>query len=244
IQPGLELISLDPKRSSSIVGVEAFANEKNMRDAARRIAADIGSANQNGCVNARVIYCMSGTDDAGVERLKKLGQYTYDALMNLPVTVSTRPKGGIKGELADHLETLLLDDEFYEVNGGQDNEGAIVVSKLPTPVEFAELLNDRVGNLVPVDDLDSIIKNFDAYTQSVGIYPDSLLLELRDRIPLYGVQRIVSLGYTGNGGINFAQPQDSVEIFRRMLKWIVNEEVPPNIQPLWEAGDSAELASG
>lgn len=244
IQPGLELISLDPKRSASIVGAEAFANEDNLRDAARRIAADIGSANQNGCVNARVIYCLSGSDDDGVDKLKKLGRYTYDALMNLPGTVSTKPKGGIKGELADHLEALVLDDEFFEVNGGQDDEGAIIVSKLPAPVEFAELLNDRVGNLVPVDDLESIITNFDAYTQSVGIYPDSLLKQIRDRIPLYGVQRIVSLGYTGNGGINFAQPQDSVEIFRRMLKWIVNEEVPPSVPPLWQAGDQSSLAGG
>lgn len=39
IQPGLELISLDPKRSATIIGRETFANEATMRDAALRCAA-------------------------------------------------------------------------------------------------------------------------------------------------------------------------------------------------------------
>jgi hypothetical protein len=236
IQPGLELISLDPKRSGSIVGAEAFASEESMREAAVRIATDVGAANQNGCVNARVIYVMSGTDDQGIERLRKLGRHAYEALMKLPATISTRPKGGIKGELASYLETLMLDDDYYELIGGRDNEGAMIVSKIPQPVEFAAHLNDRVANLVPIDSVDDALRYFDAYTQSVGIYPDSLLLDIRDRIPLFGVQRIVSLGHTSNAGISFAQPQDSVEVLRRMLKWIVHEELSADNRPMWEEG--------
>ena len=40
IQPGIELISLDPKRSASIVGKEAIESEEMMEDAANRIACD------------------------------------------------------------------------------------------------------------------------------------------------------------------------------------------------------------
>jgi hypothetical protein len=55
IQPGLELIALDPKRSATIIGPEAFDNEETLREVAMRAACDVGTANQEGCVNARVI---------------------------------------------------------------------------------------------------------------------------------------------------------------------------------------------
>ena len=92
IQPGLELISLDPKRSVSIIGPEALTNEITMRDVARRLATDIGALNQEGCVNARVIYVLSGSDEAGLAKIDKLGKYTYEAMLALPVSVSTAPK--------------------------------------------------------------------------------------------------------------------------------------------------------
>ena len=60
------MIALDPKRSATIIGHQAFSDEDTMRDVARCAAVDIGVANQEGCANARVIYVMSGTDAAGI----------------------------------------------------------------------------------------------------------------------------------------------------------------------------------
>ena len=34
-----------------------------------------------------------------------------------------------------------------------------------------------------------------AYTQTVGIYPENLKKQLRDELPIYGAQRLTSLGY-------------------------------------------------
>ena len=62
IQPGLEMIALDPKRSATIIGHQAFDDDETMREVARAAAVDIGVANQEGCANARVIYVLSGTD--------------------------------------------------------------------------------------------------------------------------------------------------------------------------------------
>ena len=62
IQPGLEMIALDPKRSATIIGHQAFDDDETMREVAARAAVDIGVANQEGCANARVIYVLSGTD--------------------------------------------------------------------------------------------------------------------------------------------------------------------------------------
>ena len=89
IQPGLELISLDPKRSISIVGKDALADDTTMDEVAVRIAADFGGQNQEVCANARVVYVISGSDDGDVEKVCHLGERVYKKLLGLP----ERPKG-------------------------------------------------------------------------------------------------------------------------------------------------------
>ncbi|MEJ6009401.1 acyl-CoA reductase [Novosphingobium aquae] len=224
IQPGLELISLDPKRSASIIGADAFADESSMREAALRVASDIGALNQKGCVCARVVYVQSGTDDDGLERINRFGGYVHEALMGLPNSLST-PAKAYDRNLKSHVDALRLDDEWYKVIGGRDGEGAIIVSQLPEPVSFATILDDRTANLVPVDTLDEVMDAVDAYTQTVGIYPEQLKDELKDRLPLYGAQRIVSLGYAA--AMKWAAPQDAIEPLRRMGKWISNQIASP-----------------
>ncbi|MNC21390.1 acyl-CoA reductase [Pseudomonas jessenii] len=224
IQPGLELISLDPKRSASIIGQETFDSEANMREAAVRLAADIGAINQKGCVCARVVYVQSGTDEQGLEKLNTFGQYVYDAMIGLPNTLSTTPKRYDQG-LKAHVDALRLDDEWYKVIGGKEGEGAIICSQLPEPVSFSASLDDRTANLVPVDDLSEMMAAVDAYTQTVGVYPENIKDQLKDVLPLYGAQRIVSLGYAA--AMKFAAPQDSIEPMRRMGKWISNQIAAP-----------------
>ncbi|WP_394561100.1 acyl-CoA reductase [Aquipseudomonas alcaligenes] len=228
IQPGLELISLDPKRSASIIGEEAFASEANMREAAVRLASDIGAINQKGCVCARTVYVQSGTDEAGLERLNAFGRYVYDAMLVLPNSLSTMPRSYDRN-LKAHVDALRLDDEWYKVIGGQDGEGAIICSQIPEPVSFATLLDDRTANLVPVDELSEMLDAVDAYTQTVGVYPESIKDQLKDVLPLYGAQRIVSLGYAA--AMKFAAPQDAIEPLRRMGKWISNQIASPETSP-------------
>lgn len=228
IQPGLELISLDPKRSVSILGAETFSSPERMREAAQRMACDMGAHNQQGCVNARVVYAVSGTDETGLNQLNQFGEYVYAALQSLPTSIST-PAKRYDPELAAHLRSLRLEDEWYRVIGGEQGEGAVIVSQLSDPVSFAAALNDRTANLVPVDSLDEVMNAVDASTQTVGIYPESLKDELKDRLPLYGAQRIVSLGYAI--ALNWALPQDSIEPLRRMGKWIINEICSPERIP-------------
>jgi hypothetical protein len=232
IQPGLELISLDPKRSVSIIGREAFTSEKVLRDVAQRLATDIGAINQEGCVNARVIYVLCGTGDEGLQGLNKLAEYTYEAMLALPEEVSTTPKEA-DAELRSLVASVRLNDEWYNVVGGTRDEGAIIVSRLPEPVEFAARLGKRIANLVPVDNLEEVCAAVDAYTQTVGVYPESLKTELRDRLALYGAQRFTSLGYAAAQAI--ACPQDGIESTRELCKWIVCEDCDPAVTPpLWE----------
>lgn len=226
IQPGLELISLDPKRSISIIGSEVFDSNENMEEVALRLASDFGGYNQVGCVNARVVYVQSGTDDKGIEKLNQLGQMAYEALSKLPVSYSTKPKD-YDSELEAHVDSLRLSEDWYKVIGGEDKEGAVIVSQIADAVDFSAKLNDRTVNLVPIDSIEEATKMANSYTQTVGVYPEALKDELVDLLSLYGAQRFVSLGYCWVGST--ASPQDGIEPMRRMGKWIVNEVCSPEL---------------
>lgn len=236
VQPGLELVTLDPKRSVTIIGSEAFADETRMRDTARRAATDIGALNQLACVNARVIYAASGTDTAGVERLNRFGELVYEELIGLPAAVSTRAKRFDPEVRAELAAARAAGKEWFHVIGGTSDEGAIVVSQESEPVDFHRSLSGRTANLVPIDHPLDAVRGMTAYTQTVGVYPESLKTELRDHLPLYGAQRLVSLGYAAS--VHTGLPQDAVEPVRRMVKWIVEETCDPSdVRPLWSGHD-------
>jgi Acyl-CoA reductase (LuxC) len=224
IQPGLELISLDPKTSISVVGPEALENEQQMQEAARRLASDIGGGNQVGCANSRVVYVLTGSydDEEGVERVTELGKRTYRTIMNLPPSFSDMPKSYDK-DLKANVDALRLEDEWYEVIGGEHGEGAIIVSKLPRKVDFAAYLADRTANFVPIESIDDLLLGIDAYTQTIGVWPESLKSELKNVVPLYGAQRLVTLGNALYNGPLVGLAHDAIEPVRRMCKWIANE---------------------
>jgi hypothetical protein len=122
--------------------------------------------------------------------------------------------------------------DFYDVIGGREDEGAIIISKMDDVVDFYPKLSGRVANLVPLDDVMDAGRFVNSYTQTVGVYPESLKLKLRDDLPLFGAQRFVTMGYAMTA--NPALPQDAIEPVRRMVKWIVDESCPADIcQPLW-----------
>lgn len=242
IQPGLELMSLDPKRSASIVGAEGLKTEALIEEAGKRIAADVGAGNQTACASCRVVYVMCGSDDDGIETLKKLGRATYEAMLKLPGDLSTKPKR-YDPQLRSNVDALRLNDDWYTVVGGQDGEGAVIVSHTSEPVSFWEYLADRTVNLIPVDTLDEVLGAVDAYTQTVGVFPDALMPLIRHKAALHGGQRFVSLGYAFNGP-GLVGPQDGIEPLRRMCKWIISEQPLPSVKPIWEMseGDAALVA--
>jgi hypothetical protein len=83
------------------------------------------------------------------------------------------------------------------------------------------MLADRVANIVPVGSLADVLPHFDAYTQTVGVYPDSIKSELRTYAGLRGAQRLVTLGHACS--LSFAGPQDAIEPLRRLCRWVVDE---------------------
>ncbi len=227
IQPGIDLITLDPKLSSTIIGQAAFADEATMEEVAGRLALDIGVHNQEACLNARVVYIQSGIDAAGLARARRFGELVFEAIQRLPSALST-PARQLNPALAEEMEGLRYAGEAFTLIGG-DRRGGVIVSNLAEPVDFAPLLANRVANLVPIEHLDTAVRAVNAYTQTIGVYPDILLGELRDILAFHGAQRLVSLGYATRRVV--AGPSDGLEPARRMCKWILQERYDPALEP-------------
>jgi len=178
---------------------------------------------------------LSGTDEAGLHNANRLGQLVYESMIGLPEFISTAPKV-VDRTLLENVEGSRLTDDWYRVFGGEQAEGAIIVSQLDEPVHYSTLLSGRVANIVPVDSIDKVTDAVNAYTQTIRIYPESLKTQLRETLPLFGAQRLTSLGYAAS--VNFAIPRDAMEPMRRMCKWIVEEQcLPDRVLPLWEVPD-------
>jgi hypothetical protein len=184
-----------------------------------------------------VIYVLSGTDDPGLAHANRLGELIYEAMLQLPPAISTKPKI-VNRELLEHVDASRLLDDWYRVIGGEDGEGAVIVSQIDEPVDYSAMLSGRVANVVPVDGIEKVTDAVNAYTQTIGIYPESLKRELRDRLPLFGAQRLTSLGYACS--VSVAMPQDAIEPIRRMCKWIVDEQCETDrVLPMWRISDPA-----
>ena len=224
LQPGIDLITQDPKLSGTIIGREAFADANVLNEVAQRLALDIGAQNQEGCVSARVVHVESGTDAEGLERANQLGALTFEALQRLPDHLST-PHKAFDLALKAEIEGIRLNPMDYRVFGGRGSEGAVIVSQDDYPVDFSRTLACRVGNIVPLDDVETAVRSVNAYTQTVGIFPESLKERLRDRLAFQGAQRIVSLGAAATMQHNMER-QDAIEPVRRMVKWVTEEYAP------------------
>ena len=239
IQPGIDLITLDPKLSSTIIGAAALESDMAMQDAARRVALDIGVYNQQACLNARVVYIQSGTDKEGIEKANRFGRLVYEAIQQIPRYLSN-PVEALEPALAEEMEGLRYAPDLYKVFGG-GGQGAVIVSQYDEPVEFSPLLANRVANLVPIDDLQTAIQAVTAYTQTIGIYPADLIPQIRDDLAIAGAQRLVTLGYVATKR-TVAGPQDGIEPMRRMCRWILNEVHDPAVIPAWPWKDAVKAA--
>jgi hypothetical protein len=238
IQPGIDLITLDPKNSTTLIGREALVDDATMREAARRVACDVGGLDQEGCVCARVMFVESGTDEAGIAAANRLGEYIYEAMQELPPGISGGPLH-FNPDLKAEIEGILPLRDFYRVfcdPSRIEQRGAIIVSQVSEQVDFPQLLYGRVGNLVPLDRIEEAMERFTAATQTVGFYPDSLKLRLRDLAALSGAQMLTPIGYAVAPPM--CGPQDGIEPERRMVRWIVDNHADPATTPgPWMHGD-------
>lgn len=231
VRPGIDLVTFDPKISRSILGAGTFASDEAMREAAARLADDVGNGNQNGCTNCRVSYAISDGSPDSLERLKRFGQMVFDEIQRLPPEVSSPAIHMEPGFQSKVAALSMLDDEFHVIGG--DKRGGVIISLGGDQVDFADELKYRTLNIVPVKNYDALLRFITRDVQTVGVYPERVRDELRTTLALHGVQRITSLGYMREYDATI-DPHDGNEAMRKMCTWVVAEDCLTNYAPaLW-----------
>lgn len=227
LKPGIDLTALNPKYSMSMIGRETFESEAAMDEAAIGLATLAGFYNQTACASTRIVYVESDTDEDSITKVVELGRKMVAAYAEIPPLLSM-PFVTRNRELEEEMEAVALEDDFYHVEGDTLN-GGFVLSKFNDRVEFFDKLNNRVVNLVPVNDLNEVIKWCDDTTQTVGLYPESRREGLRDMFALAGIQRLVSLEggdamtvYANSHHMPPGSPHDGIEPMRRSVRWVVD----------------------
>jgi hypothetical protein len=240
VRPGIDLVTFDPKISRSVLGAGTFASESTMREAAIRLADDVGNGNQNGCTNCRVSYAITDGSSASIEKIKRFGQMVFDEIQRLPPEISSEAIHMDPGFQSKVAALSMLDEEFHVIGG--DKRGGVIISLGGDQVDFADDLKYRTLNIVPVKDYDAMLRFITRDVQTVGVYPESVRDELRTTLALHGVQRITSLGYMReyNAAID---PHDGNEALRKMCTWVVAEDCMTNYAPALWRKPAAEKAA-
>jgi hypothetical protein len=211
----------------SVIGKEALESEAAMDEAATGIAAIAGFYNQTACANTRIVYVESGTDDASLGKIVELGRKVVQAFKTLPPVMST-PAETPDRDLAAEIDAIEMEEEFYHVEGDTIG-GGVIVSRFADRVDFYGQLNNRVVNLVPVENLLNVVKWCDDTTQTVGVFPESLRDRLLNPFALAGVQRLVPL--KGGDPLQIfhdmhtlppGMPHDGIEPLRRSVRWVID----------------------
>ena len=213
LSPGFELISFDPKSSISMIGREAFASDESLAQAAQRGAMDSTYLNQEACTTSRFHYIEGTEDEAdrycelllaelGVER-----RYTSEKVSALPI------------EVREEIELLRSLGPSYRVFGAADGHGLVVRSD--EPVDFYP--TGKTVNVVALPTLEAAIKYVNVATQTVGVFPHSRKVELRDRLASAGAQRVLTLGLVGEGAGPPGFPHDGFFPLHRFVRWVADE---------------------
>jgi len=211
IGPGLELIAFDPKSSVSFVGHEALVSDDALAEAARQAAIDTTLFNQDACNSSRFIFLEGTADDAD--------RFCDALLPELGVDRETASAVGppASAALRDEVEALRSMTPLYRVWGRFDGRGVVVRSE--DPVDFFP--EAKVVNVVAVSALRDAIAYVSVATQTVGVYPPTRKIEVRDALASAGVQRIVALGSAGV--VEAGMPHDGFLPLHRFMRWINDE---------------------
>jgi hypothetical protein len=212
VGPGLEMVSFDPKVSSSLIGNAAFDSAATTAKVAAKAAADVIGWNQDACSASRFQF---------VEGSQEQADRYCEALLKA-MAVDTRFGPGKSDlipddDIREQLDMLGSLEPIYRVFGQYDGNGVVVRSD--EPVSFTP--SNKLVNVVRVDKLEDAVKYFTVASQTVGVYPASERSgSLRDRLASCGVQRIVELGAV-NGGERFGgAPHDAGMPVNRFMRWV------------------------
>ena len=227
---GIDVISLGPKFSISILGEQAFRSRSELDRIASLTARDAGSFNMESCGSSRFHFVQ-----ATPEQAREYARLLYQHMQDQDPAWSTLPKN-FPSELQAELEAVRVQGDLYHVVGGEQGEGAVVVALGGDLPDFFPT-HKVVIVLTFQGDPAQVAERIHPSTQTVGIYPESLKERLRDALVARGVCRFISIGHTVDYTVG--GPFNSTEIMRRACRWILDESQPSRASMPWSQARKA-----
>jgi hypothetical protein len=210
LSPGLQLVSFDPKTSISMVGPEAFSSEDAIAQVAEAAAADVSTFNQEACLASRFIFVEG--ERAGIEKFCAMLQERLGVDRDLASATAPSPSRDLQEEVAA-LQVM----EEAQVWGKPDGRGLVLLTDEPVPFHPT----NKTANVVHVARLEDAVRYVNIATQTIGVFPEQIKAELRDRLANAGAQRIVRLGSAARHVMG--SPHDAMFPLQRMVQWISQE---------------------
>lgn len=208
-----KVIALNPRYGVSLVGQEAFSHD--LQQVATLGAQDSLIYNQKAC-DASLIHYVEGSP----EQARSYAECLQRALLAWDELAPPFVPPGVRGQVKRMQRgkyaraTWLLN-----LHEGEYTSGVLLTS------EAFDVLDHPMSRLIVVrtlDDLQEALRYLHAGVSTVGVYPETLRLDLAARIAARGVSSVLPLGSCDT---HFpGQPQDGMRVLSEMVDWKISAE--------------------
>jgi Acyl-CoA reductase (LuxC) len=206
--PYTSIVSFNPRYGVSLIGREAF--HEGLEETARRAAADSMIYNQKSCTASLVHYIEASEEQTELysEALRKvLEEWDH----RIPQFLSPHTRGQIK-----MMKRGKYANASWHVN---EREGEFTSGVVVMEGGF-DILDHPMCRLVTVrrvDNLGDTLRYLHQGVSTVGVYPESRRLALRDAILARGVSNVFPLGQCER---KFAgMPHDGIPVLSHLVDW-------------------------
>lgn len=203
-----KIVSFNPRYGVSLIGREAFPN--NMEEAAFGAAMDTMIYSQKACT-ASLVHYVEGTE----EQTRAYAKHLIAILSQWDVIAPPFVRPATRGHLKRMKRGRYSRAEWLTNTRDGDCTSTVIIM----PEEF-DIFDHPMCRLVvvrPVDDLRDALKYLHQGISTVGVYPESRRIELRDSIAARGVSSVLPLGQCERvlpGG-----PHDGMMVLSELVDW-------------------------
>jgi len=204
---GTELVEFGPRRSMQLIGKEAFRDSKTLKNVTDKAAHDIVLFDQEACHSPQLAF-VEGDTKKFCEALAK----------SLDAEGKRLPKGFVHREKHAAISHERLIAKFYgeKVYESKGTEWTLIITD-----NIKRIIRHPLGRMLyvfGVKNLKVALQHIDHSIQTVAVYPDERINELRDEITLMGADRVTYIGKMGY----FAPgaPHEGFYPLSRLVRWV------------------------
>jgi len=208
-RPGTELLEFGPRRSMQFIGHEAFESKNVLQSVTDKAAHDIVLFDQEACHSPQLAFVEGkGNAETFCEALSK----------SMVEECKRLPKGFTRGDKHASISHERILAKFYgeKVYESEKTEWTIILSDKVQRTQRHPL--GRMLYVFEIPDLKGAIHHIDKSVQTVAVFPEKRIVELRDEITKRGADRVTSIGRMGYFATG--APHEGVYPLSRLVRWV------------------------